>query len=168
MPREREAVMKGKRIWIGLVLWVAASFAAAQVGVLLGADDAGFYRELNRPDWAPPSWLFGPVWTVLYAMMGVAAWLVWKERGFTGARLPLTLFLVHLVFNAAWTGIFFGLRNFGLAFAEILVLWAMIAALVVLFYRIRPLAAALLVPYLLWVTFAAALNLALWRMNPAF
>jgi translocator protein len=155
------------RIWLGLVGWIAVSLAAGQIGNLLGAGDASFYQELNRPAWAPPSWLFGPVWIVLYLLMGIAAWLVWRERGFEHARGPLVLFLVHLVFNAAWTGIFFGLREFGLAFAEILILWAMIVALVVAFYRIRPVAGALLVPYLAWVSFAAALNFALWQMNPS-
>jgi len=156
------------RSLVGLALWIGVSLAAGQIGNLLGGGDAQFYRQLDQPTWAPPPWLFGPVWIVLYILMGVAAWLVWRERGFAGARLPLTLFLVHLVFNAAWTGIFFGLRMFGLAFAEIVVLWALVLAVLVLFWRVRPLAGALLVPYLLWVTYAAALNFALWRMNPGF
>jgi translocator protein len=154
---------------LALVLWVGVSLAAGLVGNWLGGGgDPQFYQQLQRPGWAPPPWLFGPVWIVLYVLMGVAAWLVWRERGFAGARLPLTLFLVHLVFNAAWTGIFFGLRMFGLAFAEIVVLWILILWVLVLFWRIRALAGALLVPYLLWVTYAAALTFALWRMNPEF
>jgi translocator protein len=151
------------------VLWIGVSLAAGLIGNWLGGGgDAQFYQQLDRPPWAPPPWLFGPVWIVLYVLMGVAAWLVWRERGFGRARFPLVLFLVHLIFNAAWTGIFFGLQRFGLAFAEILVLWALIVWLVVLFWRIRPLAGALLIPYLLWVTYAAALTYALWRMNPQF
>jgi translocator protein len=161
--------MSRARSAIALVLWIGVSLAAGWIGNQLGGGgDAGFYQQLDRPGWAPPPWLFGPVWIVLYVMMGVAAWLVWRERGFGGARFPLVLFLVHLVFNAAWTGIFFGLRMFGLAFAEILLLWALIAWLVALFWRIRPLAGALLIPYLLWVGYAAALTFALWRMNPEF
>jgi translocator protein len=164
----QEAEVSTTRSVIGLVLWVGVSLGAGQTGNWLGGGDASFYQQLQQPAWAPPPWLFGPVWIVLYVMMGVAAWLVWRERGFGGARLPLTLFLVHLIFNAAWTGIFFGLRNFGLAFAEIVVLWLMILAVLLLFWRVRPLAGALLLPYLLWVTYAAALNFALWRMNPQF
>jgi translocator protein len=161
-------VSKTKEIG-GLVLWIGVSLAAGQLGNWLGGGgDAGFYQQLERPVWAPPDWLFAPVWIVLYVMMGIAAWLVWRERGFRGARLPLILFLIHLLFNAAWTGIFFGLRNFGLAFAEIVVLWLLIAATLILFWRVRPLAGALLLPYLLWVSYAAALNFALWRMNPQF
>jgi translocator protein len=161
--------MSRTRSVVGWVLWVGVTLAAGQIGNMLGGGgDAGFYQQLDRPDWAPPPWLFGPVWIVLYVMIGTAAWLVWRERGFGGARFPLILFLVHLLFNAAWTGIFFGLRMFGLALAEILVLWALIAWLIVLFWRIRALAGALLVPYLLWVSYATALTWALWRMNPEF
>jgi translocator protein len=161
--------MSTTRAIVGLVLWIGVSLAAGLIGNWLGGGgDAQFYQQLDRPPWAPPPWLFGPVWIVLYVLMGVAAWLVWRERGFGRARFPLVLFLVHLIFNAAWTGIFFGLQRFGLAFAEILVLWALIVWLVVLFWRIRPLAGALLIPYLLWVTYAAALTYALWRMNPQF
>jgi translocator protein len=98
--------------------------------------------------------------------MGVAAWLVWDRHGFRGAaRTALVLFGVHLLFNAGWSAIFFGLQAPGLAFAEILVLWALIAALVVLFWRLRPLAGVLLLPYLAWVSFASALNFAIWQLN---
>ena len=127
----------------------------------------GFYETLLRPSWAPPAWLFGPVWTVLYLLMGVAVWLVWRPAGFRAAAAPLTLFLVQLVLNALWTWIFFAWNRGGLAFAEILVLWVLILATLVAFWRARPLAGVLFVPYLAWVTFAAALNLAMWRMNPA-
>jgi translocator protein len=161
--------VSGTRRWTALALWIGVSLAAGLVGNWLGGGgDPQFYQQLDRPAWAPPPWLFGPVWIALYVLMGVAAWLVWSERGFAGARLPLTLFLVHLLFNAAWTGIFFGLRMFGLAFAEIVVLWGLILWILILFWRVRPLAGALLVPYLLWVTYAAALTFALWRMNPQF
>ncbi|MBR9988610.1 MAG: tryptophan-rich sensory protein [Gemmatimonadetes bacterium] len=151
----------------GWVLWTGASLAAGYIGNLLsGVTESQFYQQLQRPDWAPPPSVFGPVWITLYVMMGTAAWLVWRERGFAGARTPLTLFLVHLLFNAAWTGIFFGLEAPGLALAEIVLLWGMILALVVLFWRIRVLAGALMVPYLLWVTFATVLTYSIWRLNP--
>ncbi|MBT8399679.1 MAG: tryptophan-rich sensory protein [Rhodothermia bacterium] len=151
----------------GLLAWLLTAFAAAAVGGLASAESSEFYRELVRPSWAPPGWLFGPVWTVLYALMGVAAWLVWRERGFSGARTALVLFIVQLVFNAAWTWIFFVWRQGALAFAEILVLWGLILATLVLFWRVNRLAGALLVPYLAWVSFAAALTLAMWRINPS-
>lgn len=114
---------------------------------------------------APPE-AFGPVWTILYVLMGLAAWLVWREGGFRAAKPALTLFLVQLALNALWTWIFFAWQRGGLAFAEILLLWALIVATLISFWRIRPLAGALLVPYLLWVTFAAALTWSVWRLNP--
>lgn len=156
-----------RRQWIGLAGWLLASFAAAAVGGVASANAGGFYQQLARPAWAPPSWLFGPVWSVLYLLMGIAAWLVWRERGFRGARGALTLFVVQLAANALWTWLFFAWRRGALAFGEILLLWALIAATLAAFWRVRPLAGALLVPYLLWVTFATALTLAVWRMNPA-
>jgi translocator protein len=152
---------------VAWVLWVGVSLGAGQLGNLLGgAGESALYDRLALPPWAPPAWLFGPVWIVLYVLMGTAAFLVWKERGFGGARLALGLFLVHLVFNAAWTWIFFGLERFGLALAEILVLLVLIALLVVLFWRVRRAAGLLLVPYLLWVAYATALTVAIYRLNP--
>lgn len=151
---------------IGLLFWLGIAFAAAAVGGLASVESASFYKELARPSWAPPGWLFGPVWTALYAMMGVAAWLVWSERGFRGAPAALVLFLVQLGFNALWTWIFFVWRQGMWAFVEILVLWALIVATMKAFRVVRPLAAWLLAPYLAWTTFAAALAFAVWRMNP--
>ena len=159
--------MSRARQLLGWILWTGVSLAAGMVGNLLsGVMQSQFYQQLARPDWAPPPSVFGPVWISLYIMMGTAAWLVWRERGFARARGALGLYLIHLVFNAAWTGIFFGLEAPGLALAEILVLWAMIVVLLVMFWRVRVLAGLLLVPYLLWVTFATALTYTLWRMNP--
>ncbi|HVL35872.1 MAG TPA: TspO/MBR family protein [Burkholderiales bacterium] len=149
---------------LGLVGWILVAFVPAWVGAL--ATDPGWYAELARPAWAPPAGVFAPVWTVLYFLMGVAAWLVWRSHGFAGAPKALALFLAHLPFNAAWTWIFFGLREPGLALAEIALLWALIAATMIAFACHRRLAGALLAPYLAWVTYAAALNHALWRLNP--
>lgn len=142
-------------------------FAAAAVGGFASAESAGFYQELSRPSWAPPGWLFGPVWTVLYALMGVAAWLVWRVRGFAGVRTALILFIVQLIFNAVWTWIFFVWRQGALAFIEILLLWALIVATLILFWRVSRVAGALMIPYLGWVSFAAALTFAMWRLNPS-
>ena len=119
-----------------------------------------------RPEWAPPASLFGPVWTVLYALMAIAAWLVWRTRGVRGARGALALFVAQLALNALWTWLFFAWRRGAWAFAEVLVLWVAVAATTVAFARHRRAAGALLVPYLGWVTFAAALTWAVWRLNP--
>jgi tryptophan-rich sensory protein len=151
---------------IGLFAWLLVVFAAAAVGAFASASATEFYRDLVRPSWAPPGWLFGPVWTVLYALMGVAAWLVWRARGFGGARRALLVFVVQLAANAQWTWLFFAWRQGGLAFAEILLLLALILATIVLFWRVSRLAAVLLLPYLLWVSFASALTLSVWRLNP--
>jgi translocator protein len=157
-------VSAGRRAAAGLVAWVALCFGAAAVGSQF--PPGAWYQALAKPAWNPPSWVFGPVWTALYAMMGVAAWMVWRERGFAGARLALGLFLAQLGLNALWSWLFFGLRRPGLALAEIVALWLLIAATIAAFRPVRRAAALLLAPYLAWVTFAAALNYTLWRLNP--
>jgi translocator protein len=149
--------------WLALAGWIALSFVPALIGQQVSSPD--WYRTLDRPAWSPPSAVFGPVWTALYAAMGVAAWLVWRERARRAVGAALTLFVLQLVPNAAWSWLFFGLNRMDLAFADIVLLWVLIVAMIAAFWSIRRLAALLLVPYLLWVTFAAALNLALWRMN---
>lgn len=151
---------------LALAGWIALSLLAGSVGAWASRSATVFYAQLDKAAWAPPGWLFGPVWTVLYILMGVAAWLVWRERGWAGARTALTLFVVQLVFNAAWTWLFFSLRSGPLAFGEILVLWVMIATTIVLFARVRRTAAWLLVPYLCWVTFASLLTWSVWQRNP--
>lgn len=150
----------------GLVVWLVISFIAAAVGAVASRDAARFYAELTLPAWAPPATIFGPVWTVLYAMMGVAAWLVWRVGGLGVARRALTLFVVQLAVNALWSWLFFGWHLGALAFADVLLLWLLIVAMLLAFWRIRPLAGALLIPYLLWVSFAAVLNLVVWQLNP--
>lgn len=151
---------------VGLIAWLIVSFVAAAIGGAASIEAGPFYAQLVRPAWAPPPSIFGPVWTVLYTLMGIAAWLVWRVGGFRAARSALTLFLVQLALNALWTWLFFGWNRGALAFADILLLWALIVATLVAFWRIRKLAGALLVPYLLWVSFAAALNYSLWQLNP--
>jgi translocator protein len=154
--------MRGRR-WLGLVSWLLLVFAAAAVGSQFTPGE--WYAQIDKPPWTPPRWLFGPVWSALYAMIAVAAWLVWKENGFAGARLGLTLFGVQLVLNAAWSWLFFGLQRPDLALLDIALLWAAILGTLIAFWRVRPLAGWLLVPYLAWVTFAAALNFEIWRLN---
>jgi tryptophan-rich sensory protein len=139
--------------------------AAAAVGGLASANAPGFYSVLNKPSWAPPAAVFGPVWTVLYLFMAVAAWLIWKEHRTRGNGRALTLYLLQLALNALWTWVFFAWRLGGWALVEIGVLWVLILLTLIAFYRVRPSAGLLLVPYLIWVGFAAALNAVLWRMN---
>jgi tryptophan-rich sensory protein len=151
---------------LGFLGWMVVTFAAAAVGSMASVNAGSFYADLVRPDWAPPAWVFGPAWTLLYVLMGIAAWLVWRARGLRGARIALSLFVAQLVLNALWSWLFFGWRLGGLAFVDVIALWALIVATCVAFWRISPLAGALLVPYLLWVTYASALNYAIWQLNP--
>jgi tryptophan-rich sensory protein len=150
----------------GLVAWLAVTFIAAAIGGAASVQAGTFYTQLIRPDWAPPPAVFGPVWTVLYVLMGIAAWLVWRVGGLRAAQPALTLFLVQLALNALWSWLFFGWQRGALAFVDILLLWALIVATLIAFWRVSRVAGALLVPYLLWVTFAAALNYSVWRLNP--
>ncbi len=149
---------------LALVCWLSLCFSAASLGAFFMPGE--WYATLKKPSWNPPGWLFGPVWSALYTMMAVAAWLVWKRGGFATLRRPLSLFLVQLALNAAWTPLFFGWHRPGLAFAEIFLLWLAIAATIADFRPVSRAAMLLLVPYLAWVSFAAVLNFTLWRLNP--
>jgi tryptophan-rich sensory protein len=140
-----------------------ACFVAAAMGGLFMPGE--WYASLRKPSWNPPGWIFGPVWTVLYTMMAVAAWMVWRRGGWGKQRTPLLVFLAQLMLNALWTPLFFGLQRPGLAFAEILLLWLAIVVTIVVFNPVSRPAMLLLVPYLAWVSFAAALNFTLWRLN---
>ena len=149
---------------VGLIVALLVCYAAAGIGsIFTAAAIPSWYNTLPLPPWTPPRWLFGPVWTLLYTLMAFAAWLVWRKRGFRGAALPLALFGIQLVLNVLWSVIFFGLRLPALAFAEIVLLWLAILATLIAFWRVTPVAGWLLVPYLLWVSYAAALNLAIAR-----
>ena len=150
----------------GLIAWLVLSFITAAVGSAASIQAASFYAELVRPEWSPPGSVFGPVWTLLYTLMGISAWLVWRVNGFSRAVIALTLFLIQLALNALWSWLFFYWQLGGVAFAEIILLWFFIAFTLAAFWRIHKLAAALLVPYLLWVSFAALLNFSLWQLNP--
>jgi tryptophan-rich sensory protein len=148
--------------WPALAPFAVAVVIAAAIGGLGVAGAAAEYQSLRQPSWAPPSWLFGPVWTVLYALIAVAGWLVWRRTGWDRA---LTVYSVQLVLNAIWTRIFFGIGRYGLALADIIVLWVAIGATVWLLRPVSRVAAWLLVPYWAWVTFATALNAAIWFAN---
>lgn len=151
---------------LGLVGWLGASFAAGGLGAIASANASAFYGGLSQPSWAPPAWLFGPVWSVLYLMIGVAAWLVWRRHGFSGASRALWLFILQLLANSLWTWLFFKWHLGAAAFAEIVVLWLLIAATIVSFWALHRLAALMLLPYLAWVSFATALTFSMWRLNP--
>jgi tryptophan-rich sensory protein len=154
---------------LGIAL--ALPFLAAAIGgAATQRSRSGWYRRLKKPEWNPPDWLFGPVWTVLYALMGFASWLVWRRGQTAGTRKgevkgALLIYGVHLIFNALWSVLFFGLRRLDWALVELVVLWGLILTTLVRFYRIRPLAGWLLIPYQLWTTFATLLNAMLWRLN---
>jgi len=151
---------------IGLLGWLLLSFAAAAIGAIASAGAGAFYEQLLRPGWAPPASLFAPVWTVLYILMGVSAWLIWREFGFKEGKSALALFSIQLCANALWSWVFFVWHQGALAFAEVILLWCLIVATVRSFRRLNTAAAALLLPYLGWVTFACALTFAEWRLNP--
>ena len=151
----------------GLVGWFVVTLAAASVGAITSARAAKFYGQLSQPKWAPPAWLFGPMWTVLYLLMVVAVWLVWCDYGFTGGGVALGLYVVQLVANALWSWLFFVLHRGAVSTAEIAVLWLLILATIISFWPLHRLAALLLVPYLAWVGVASALTLVLWRSNRA-
>lgn len=154
---------------VALAVFLLVAFLPAIVGGQWMPGE--WYAALRKPAWNPPAWVFAPVWTLLYALIGVSGWLVWDGRRIRGAgpdaagRAALGLYGIQLVLNGAWSWIFFGLHRPGVAFAEILLMWVAILATALAFWRIRPLAGALLLPYLAWVSFAAVLNGTLWRMN---
>ncbi|MCC8537943.1 TspO/MBR family protein [Xanthomonas axonopodis pv. poinsettiicola] len=155
-----------KARWVGLLGWLALCYAVAGLGAMASLQAASFYAELVRPAWAPPGWLFGPVWTVLYGMMAVSVWLVWRRGGWTGARAALILFVAQLALNGLWSWLFFAWHLGAWAFADIVALWLVLAATIAAFAKRHALAAWLLVPYLAWVSFAAALNFSVWQLNP--
>lgn len=150
----------------GLAASFALCFAAAALGGAASIEAGSFYAGLQRPDWAPPGWLFGPVWTTLYALMAFAAWWVWRSDQSALMRRALVLFVIQLVVNALWSWLFFVWHLGGWAFLDTLVLAALVGTTMGMFWRIRPLAGVLLLPYLVWVCFAAALNFAVWTLNP--
>lgn len=154
----------GSSAWLALVGWLLLCFAASAGAVFVSTGD--WYDGLRKPAWNPPAWIFGPAWTLLYAMMAIAAWMVWCAGGWKAQRRALGLFLLQWLLNALWTPLFFGLHRPDIAFAEIVALWLVLAATLVSFLGVRKLAGLLLVPYLAWTSFAALLNFTIWRLNP--
>ncbi len=166
MPEPTERRLSFARDVLGLAGFVAVCLAVAAVGGAFTATSVDtWYRELAKPPFNPPDWVFAPVWTILYVMMAIAAWRVWRRVGFEGGQGALLIFAFQLVLNLGWSATFFGLQQIGLALAEIVVLLGFIVINTLAFWRIDPLAGALFVPYGLWVGFATVLNAALWILN---
>jgi len=156
-------MVPGMKSWLALAAFIVLCFAAAGLGGLATSRTVDtWYKDLAKPSWTPPGWVFGPVWTLLYLAMAIAAWRVWQGQGL---RWPIALFGVQLLLNAAWSWLFFGLRMPGAACVDVFLLWAAIIATTAVFWRVDLAAGVLFVPYLLWVTFAMALNFAIWRLN---
>jgi benzodiazapine receptor len=155
--------MKNSRHILGLILWVGLSLAAGVAGSRWMPGE--WYADLVKPAWNPPNWIFAPVWTFLYILMGIAAWMVWLRAGWKGARAAFGVFFLQLALNSLWSYLFFGAHLMGWALVEIGVLWLSILATMILFARHAALAAALLGPYLLWVAFATFLNYSLRALN---
>ena len=146
-------------------LFLLANFAAAMSGAFF--KPGAWYESLKKPSWRPPNWLFAPVWMVLYVVIATAGYLVWRDAEPSMRALPMTIYFVHLVLNFIWSAIFFGMKRPGLAFCEILLLWSTLVATMVVFYPINQTAALILIPYLLWSSFAGCLNFEMWRLNKA-
>ncbi len=152
---------------VKLAISVGVSLSAGVIGSIFTAPAISeWYDMLEKPALNPPSWVFGPTWTVLYVLMGVAAFLIWKKGlDRTDVKTALWAFVIQLILNASWSVIFFGFRSPGPAFAEIVLLWMAIVVTMILFNRVSRPAAYLMTPYILWVTFAAYLNYAIWMLN---
>lgn len=166
LPEPAEPAAQPRDGWLALVGWILLLVGlGATSGGLFGPD--AWYAALLKPTWNPPSWVFGPVWTLLYAMMAVALWVVRREPESEDGlrRRAQILFAIQFALNMAWTPLFFELHSPGLAFAEICLLWGALLSTVLAFGRVRPLAGYLLLPYLLWVSFALVLNGTIWLMN---
>lgn len=146
--------------------WLLITFAFAAIGAYASAQAGAFYLALDRPAWAPPAWLFGPAWSVLYLLMAVAAWRVQRAATPDNARPALILYVVQLAANALWTWLFFAWQRGAWSFAEILLLWTLIAATIIVFSRRDRIAGLLLVPYIAWVSFATCLCYSIWQRNP--
>jgi tryptophan-rich sensory protein len=150
--------------WLPLVGFIGANFVVALSGAVF--KPGAWYESLAKPSWNPPNWAFAPAWTVLYVLNAVAGWLVWREVGFAGGALPLGIYGVQLLLNAGWSAVFFGMQRPDLAFLEVIGLWLSVLATIVAFMPINQTAGLILLPYLAWVSFAAFLNLTIWRLNP--
>ncbi|CAN5485565.1 tryptophan-rich sensory protein [soil metagenome] len=161
--KTRSTLMRMGILILFIFICLGVGWAGSQVSP--GNGSSQWYEQLNKPDWNPPGWLFGPVWTALYIMMAIAAWRIWKKSGFSGGATELSVFTFQLILNGLWSFLFFGLQNPGLAFIEIILLLATIIATAYLFFQKDRIAGWLMAPYILWVTFATVLNGTIWVIN---
>lgn len=147
----------------GLIIWIIICFVPAVIGSQFGPGD--WYQSLAKPNWNPPNWIFGPVWTLLYLFMGISVWIIWKDYGLRTAAIPIGFFIAQLILNALWSWFFFGLENVGLAFIDIIALWTLILITMIMFWKLNTWSGVLLVPYIAWVSFATVLNYNIWQLN---
>ncbi len=147
----------------GVIGWLGLTFGAAWLGSRFLPDP--WYQNLSKPTWNPPNSIFAPVWTILYLLMALAAWWIWRSYGVPATLFPLTMFVLQLLLNAAWSWLFFGRHRPDLAFLDIIGLWLALLITLLSFWRLAALAGILLIPYLAWVSFAAILNWTVWQMN---
>jgi benzodiazapine receptor len=173
IPIESATTYRGRNSrpnWPALALFVALALGvgvfAAAFTPATSAAASQWYASLVKPPWLPPRTWFAPLWTALYLLMGISAWLVWRERYHRLRSTAITAYVIQLLLNAAWAPLFFGLKNIGLGLFEIVAMWAAVGWTMREFARVKPLAALTLAPYILWVSFAAAMNLAIWKLNP--
>lgn len=159
--------MMARRDWLALAGFIVLCVGVGMLsGLAVSTSVIDWYPTLNKPSWNPPPWLFGPVWTILYVMMGIAAFLVWRKAGGLAAMgAALVLFLLQLALNGLWSVIFFGLRSPGMAFGEVILFWFILVLTIVAFFRRSRGAGLLMLPYLAWVSFASVLNFTIWQMN---
>jgi len=152
---------------VALTLWLAICYLAAWIGAQVspGIGPSDWYNTIEKPSWNPPNWLFGPVWSLLYTTMGIAAWIVWKEHRWTNAGRALNFFLIQLALNTGWSWVFFGAQSPGWALIHIIVLLAAIVYTTILFFEKSKISGYLMIPYILWVSFATVLNGAIWWLN---
>lgn len=148
---------------LGLAFWVALTFSVAALASQF--EPGEWYTNIAKPTWTPPGWVFGPVWSILYLSMGVSAWLIWRQRHKTKVYRPLAFYIAQLAINGIWSWLFFGRQWIGLALIDLVALVILVAITVVMFLRVHRTAGLLLLPYLLWISFASALNFQIWRMN---
>jgi len=157
-----------KPVQIGkLVVAIALPLAIGSIaGMFTAKAIPGWYATLNQPSFSPPNWIFGPVWTLLYILMGISFYLIWNLEPGKLRRQAITVFLVQLLFNFGWSFCFFYFKRIGIALVDIVLLWSTIVLMLIHFYRLKPTAAYINIPYLLWVTFATVLNAAYFILNP--
>lgn len=148
-----------------LMAFIGVNFLTATSGGIFSPD--GWFRQLKKPSWQPPDWVFPVVWSILYAVNAFSGWLVWEQTGFEGPGVwAMIVYGIGLVLNAGWSAIFFGLKRLGLATLDSFLLWIAVAAQIVLFLPISQIAGWVLIPYLIWVTIATVLSATVWRLNP--